>query len=97
MLALHIICTEALDGPHARLPREPRASLGPTAHGPLSLDAQGRLVLSVRYHLRMRFQSLRVRNLRAVRVFEASDLQDFIMIAGPNGCESLACSMLYAY
>lgn len=34
----------------------------------------------------MRFRSLRVSNLRAIRLFEASDLDDFIVIAGPNGC-----------
>ncbi|MGH9961515.1 MAG: AAA family ATPase, partial [Pyrinomonadaceae bacterium] len=34
----------------------------------------------------MRFRSLRVSNLRAVRLFEIDDLKDFIMIAGPNGC-----------
>ena len=33
----------------------------------------------------MRFQSLRVCNLRAVRLFEVSDLKDFIVIAGQNG------------
>ena len=33
----------------------------------------------------MRFTSLQVRNLRAVRQFEVSDLKDFIVIAGPNG------------
>jgi hypothetical protein len=34
----------------------------------------------------MKFRSLRVRNLRAVREFEVEDLKDFIVIAGPNGC-----------
>jgi hypothetical protein len=34
----------------------------------------------------MRFNSLRVSNLRAVRTFEIDDLKDFIVIAGPNGC-----------
>ena len=34
----------------------------------------------------MRFQSLEVRNLRAVERFAVADLTDFIMIAGPNGC-----------
>lgn len=33
----------------------------------------------------MRFKSLRVCNLRAVRLFEVSDLKDFIVIAGQNG------------
>lgn len=34
----------------------------------------------------MRFCSLRVANLRAVRLFEISNLQDFVVVAGPNGC-----------
>jgi predicted ATPase len=33
----------------------------------------------------LRFRSLLVKNLRAVRLFEVSDLKDFIVIAGPNG------------
>ncbi len=33
----------------------------------------------------MRFNSLRVANLRAVRLFEASELKDFIVVAGQNG------------
>jgi hypothetical protein len=33
----------------------------------------------------LRFLSLKVSNLRAVRLFEADDLKDFIVIAGPNG------------
>ncbi|MCW2963252.1 MAG: hypothetical protein JWO17_504 [Actinomycetia bacterium] len=33
----------------------------------------------------MKFRSLRVANLRAVRLFEVDDLKDFIVIAGPNG------------
>jgi len=33
----------------------------------------------------MRFRSLRVANLRAVRLFEANDLNDFIVVAGQNG------------
>jgi hypothetical protein len=33
----------------------------------------------------MRFRSLRVENLRAVRLFEIHDLPDFIVIAGQNG------------
>lgn len=33
----------------------------------------------------MRFRSLRVANLRAVRLFEADDLKDFIVVAGQNG------------
>jgi predicted ATPase len=32
------------------------------------------------------FRSLRIENLRAVRLFEVTDLPDFIVIAGPNGC-----------
>jgi hypothetical protein len=34
----------------------------------------------------MKFLSLSVSNLRAVRSFEIDDLKDFIVIAGPNGC-----------
>jgi AAA domain, putative AbiEii toxin, Type IV TA system len=34
----------------------------------------------------MKFRSLRVSNLRAVRTFEVDDLKDFIVVAGPNGC-----------
>jgi len=34
----------------------------------------------------MHFRSLRVANLRAVRLFEVSDLQNFVVVAGPNGC-----------
>ncbi len=34
----------------------------------------------------MHFRSLRVANLRAVRQFEINDLQNFVVIAGPNGC-----------
>jgi ABC-type branched-subunit amino acid transport system ATPase component len=34
----------------------------------------------------MRFCSFKVANLRAVRRFEVSDLKDFVVIAGPNGC-----------
>lgn len=34
----------------------------------------------------MRFRSLRVANLRAVRLFEVEDLEDFVVVAGPNGC-----------
>lgn len=34
----------------------------------------------------MRFTALKIVNLRAVRYFEVSDLSDFIVIAGPNGC-----------
>lgn len=34
----------------------------------------------------MRFHELEVRNLRAIERFYVSDLTDFIMIAGPNGC-----------
>ncbi|GAB3765557.1 ABC-type iron transport system FetAB ATPase subunit [Nocardioides ginsengisegetis] len=34
----------------------------------------------------MRFLELEVRNLRAIERFFVSDLTDFIMIAGPNGC-----------
>jgi predicted ATP-dependent endonuclease of OLD family len=33
----------------------------------------------------MRFRSLRVANLRAVRLFDAEDLNDFIVVAGQNG------------
>lgn len=33
----------------------------------------------------MKFRSIRVANLRAVRLAEATDLQDFIVIAGQNG------------
>jgi hypothetical protein len=33
----------------------------------------------------MRFSSLRISNLRAIRQFEVEDLKDFIVIAGPNG------------
>ncbi|MFI4977491.1 MAG: AAA family ATPase [Solirubrobacterales bacterium] len=33
----------------------------------------------------MRFRSLRVANLRAVRLFDAKDLNDFIVVAGQNG------------
>lgn len=33
----------------------------------------------------MRFRSLLVRNLRAVREFQVSELSDFVVIAGPNG------------
>jgi energy-coupling factor transporter ATP-binding protein EcfA2 len=43
-------------------------------------------VLCTQYHGGMRFRSLRVANLKAVRLFEVDDLKDFIMIAGPNGC-----------
>lgn len=34
----------------------------------------------------MRFTSLKISNLRAIRQFEVEDLRDFIVIAGPNGC-----------
>jgi hypothetical protein len=34
----------------------------------------------------VRFSSLRIKNFRAVDTFEISDLTDFIVIAGPNGC-----------
>ena len=34
----------------------------------------------------MRFLSLSISNLRAVRQFEIGDLKDFIVIAGQNGC-----------
>src|SRR6476620_2489804 len=34
----------------------------------------------------MRFRTLKVANLRAVRLFEVNDLQDFVVVAGPNGC-----------
>jgi hypothetical protein len=33
----------------------------------------------------MRFRSLQINNLRAVRTFQVEDLKDFIVIAGPNG------------
>jgi AAA domain, putative AbiEii toxin, Type IV TA system/Protein of unknown function (DUF4435) len=33
----------------------------------------------------MRFRSLRIANLRAIRLFEVEDLKDFIIVAGPNG------------
>lgn len=33
----------------------------------------------------MKFHSLRISNLRAVRTFEIDDLKDFIVVAGPNG------------
>lgn len=34
----------------------------------------------------MRFESLTVRNFRAIRHFEITDLADVVLIAGPNGC-----------
>lgn len=34
----------------------------------------------------MRFRSITIENLRAIRRFELNDLADFIVIAGPNGC-----------
>jgi hypothetical protein len=34
----------------------------------------------------MRFQSLRVKNLRAIREFEITDLGPFVVVAGQNGC-----------
>jgi AAA domain, putative AbiEii toxin, Type IV TA system/Protein of unknown function (DUF4435) len=34
----------------------------------------------------MRFTSLRVKNLRAIREFEISDLGPFVVVAGQNGC-----------
>jgi hypothetical protein len=34
----------------------------------------------------MRFRSLSIKNLRAIREFSVTDLTDFIVIAGPNGC-----------
>lgn len=34
----------------------------------------------------MRFSRLHISNFRAIRNFELSDLTDFILIAGPNGC-----------
>ncbi|MEM6485367.1 MAG: AAA family ATPase [Pseudomonadota bacterium] len=34
----------------------------------------------------MRVRSLSIKNFRAIESFEASDLTDFVVIAGPNGC-----------
>jgi len=34
----------------------------------------------------MRFSSLRVKNLRAIREFEVDDLGSFVVVAGQNGC-----------
>jgi hypothetical protein len=34
----------------------------------------------------MRIRSLRIRNFRAIELFEVDGLTDFILIAGPNGC-----------
>lgn len=34
----------------------------------------------------MRFRSLSVQNMRAVREFHIENLKDFVVIAGPNGC-----------
>lgn len=34
----------------------------------------------------MRIESLRISNFRAIENFEAKDLGDFVVIAGPNGC-----------
>jgi hypothetical protein len=34
----------------------------------------------------MRFQSLKVQNFKAVQLFEVTELTNFILIAGPNGC-----------
>lgn len=34
----------------------------------------------------MKFSAIKVSNLRAIREFELTDLRDFIVVAGPNGC-----------
>jgi predicted ATPase len=34
----------------------------------------------------VKFSAIRVSNLRAIREFELTDLRDFIVVAGPNGC-----------
>lgn len=34
----------------------------------------------------MKFHSLTIKNLRAIRLFEVHDLNDFVVVAGQNGC-----------